>query len=175
MDLFKMMQVAGIGCGEDCVCAMSLVESLSDTQRGMFAHMIEHVAKQRAEAIAEATAATERPFTRPTMMDIMERLFGDDADNALDPIDTIVRAMMRERDDDTDVEPYQGELGDDITAQLATLTEEKRQLAETRLRIMIAAVADNDPSQVFLVRHGGVLTVGIGKSGATGDASSAAA
>ena len=127
MNLAKMLQAAGIGCGDNCRCRSLLVASLDDMQSAIMAHTLQIGAEKRAEAIQ---AAADEPDSDRTLLDVVMEAMG--------------------QLDDFDGEPYAGELTEDQVAVLADVPEEIRVFIESRVRMKIAADADGDPARVIL-------------------------
>lgn len=158
MNLPKMMAAAGIGCGKDCRCAKAFTDSLDESQKAIFGHMIEVGAKKRLKKIKRAgkrdvdvrqeeSRQTSRGPSFPSFMDqLFEDAFAPKRQEGLNPFATMMRAMMRENA----VEPYTGDLTEDQTATLNEVSPELRSRLEEGLRKVIALKGGNDPSRINL-------------------------
>lgn len=131
MSIATLLQQAGFGCSDNCLCLEHFAASLDDGQKYALYHLAKRGAEERLEAIQRASAADDE-FT---MMDAQvlalgEWLFGSD-------------------DDDDDIEPFQGKLPSRLTNVIDTVPEEVRADFEVEVRRLITLVG-GDPERVYL-------------------------
>ena len=57
--LFRMMQVNGVGCGENCACAKNFLDSLDNSQLALLSEMMHKGAQVRFEAFVGSGEAKD--------------------------------------------------------------------------------------------------------------------
>lgn len=151
MNLSKLLLNSGIGCGKDCNCLKTFVESLDPVQEMALGHMIEAGEQKRHKKTKKALKGKGGQAKRG---DLLGDIFGEDDESGLGVLGVLLGAafvakMQRDKAVNN-TEPYTGDLLEEQLAQLAKLDDEYRAPSEDKLRRIIAFTG-NDPSIVKIV------------------------
>lgn len=177
MNLSKQMLVAGIGCGESCICTQTFIASLDEIQQAMLSHMIERGAEVHLDKImsgAQEPPADEDATLKRSMNQVFADLFSGDAAEDFDPSEVLNEMMLRASGIDLDAAPYEDELGDHLKTALAEVPDDLQKKLERHLRLIIATKANNDPTRVEIVSDDQSIWVRVRKAAEAEDSKAVA-